>query len=41
MRRTMRVYPDREDSVGVALRAQGHGAILKKLDAWTMKSIWD
>jgi len=37
----MRVYPDRPDSIGVALRAQGQDAILKKLDAWTMKSIWD
>jgi beta-fructofuranosidase len=36
----MRVYPDREDSVGVSLRAQGQDAVLKKLDAWQMNSIW-
>jgi len=36
----MRVYPDRKDSVGVSLRAQGQDAVLKKLDAWQMNSIW-
>lgn len=36
----MRVYPEREDSVGVSLRAQGQDATLKKLDAWQMRSIW-
>jgi len=36
----MRVYPGREDSLGVSLRAQGQDAMLKKLDAWQMKSIW-
>jgi beta-fructofuranosidase len=36
----MRVYPSRRDSVGVSLRAQGQAAVLKKLDAWQMKSIW-
>lgn len=36
----MRVYPGRQDSVGVSLRAQGQDAVLKKLDAWRMKSIW-
>jgi beta-fructofuranosidase len=35
----MRVYPDRQDSVGVSLRAQGQDAVLKKLDAWQMDSI--
>ncbi len=37
----MRVYPDRKDSVGVSLRAQGQDAVLKKLDAWQMNSIWE
>ena len=37
----MRVYPDRDDSVGVSLRAQGQDALLKRIDAWQMKSIWD
>ena len=36
----MRVYPGRKDSVGVSLRAQGQDAVLKKLDAWQMQSIW-
>ncbi len=36
----MRVYPDREDSVGISLRAQGQDAVLKRLDAWQVKPIW-
>jgi len=36
----MRVYPDREDSIGVSLRAQGQDAALASLDAWQMKSIY-
>ena len=32
----MRVYPGRPDSLGVSLRAQGQGAVLKRLDAWPM-----
>jgi beta-fructofuranosidase len=36
----MRVYPGREDSLGVSLRAQGKDAVLNKLDAWQMRSIW-
>lgn len=36
----MRVYPGRNDSVGVSVRAQGQEAVLKRLDAWAMKSIW-
>ncbi|MCX6996434.1 MAG: GH32 C-terminal domain-containing protein [Kiritimatiellaeota bacterium] len=36
----MRVYPGRQDSVGVSVRAQGQDAVLKKLDAWQMQSIW-
>ncbi|MCY2924405.1 MAG: GH32 C-terminal domain-containing protein, partial [Planctomycetota bacterium] len=35
----MRVYPGREDSVGVSLLAQGQDAVLMKLDAWQMQSI--
>ncbi len=37
---TARVYPDREDSLGVSLRAQGREAELVSLDAWQMKSIY-
>ncbi|MEI6783308.1 MAG: GH32 C-terminal domain-containing protein [Verrucomicrobiota bacterium] len=36
----MRVYPARKDSLGVSVRAQGQDALLKRLDAWQMKSIW-
>ena len=36
----MRVYPGRQDSLGVSLRARGQDAVLKKLDAWQMQSIW-
>ena len=37
---TLRVYPEREDSVGVSIRAQGTDAALISLEAWQMKSIW-
>ena len=37
----MRVYPGREDSVGVSLRAQGREATLKSLDAWQMENIYE
>jgi len=36
----MRVYPARADSVGVSIRAQGQDAVLNRLDAWQMQSIW-
>ncbi len=36
----LRVYPGRKDSVGVSVRAQGQDAMLKRLDAWQMQSIW-
>lgn len=36
----LRVYPGREDSLGVSLRAQGKDAQLRSLDAWQMKSIY-
>ena len=36
----VRVYPGREDSIGVSLRAQGQDARLVSLDAWQMKSIY-
>lgn len=36
-----RVYPERKDSVGVSLRAQGQDAMLTSLDAWRMQSIWE
>jgi beta-fructofuranosidase len=36
----LRVYPERKDSVGVSVRAQGREATLVSLDAWQMHSIW-
>lgn len=38
---TARTYPDREDSTGVSLRAQGKDAELISLDAWQVKSIYE
>ena len=38
---TLRVYPERKDSIGVSLRAQGSDAVLRSFDAWHMKSIWN
>jgi len=35
-----RVYPGRDDSVGVSIAAKGGNAQLKSLDAWQMKSIY-
>ncbi|HEX8040769.1 MAG TPA: glycoside hydrolase family 32 protein [Chryseosolibacter sp.] len=37
----MRVYPGRNDSVGVSIRSQGQDAELKSLEAWQMKGIYD
>jgi beta-fructofuranosidase len=37
----LRVYPGREDSLGVSLRTQGQDAELRSLDAWQMKGIYD
>ena len=37
----VRVYPSRNDSVGVSLRAQGQDTELKLLEAWQMKSIYE
>jgi len=36
----VRVYPGRQDSVGVSLRSQGRDATLRFLDAWQMKDIY-
>ena len=36
----MRVYPGREDSVGVSLRSQGQDARVVSLDAWQMENIY-
>ncbi|MFZ5830699.1 MAG: glycoside hydrolase family 32 protein [Planctomycetota bacterium] len=37
----LRVYPGREDSLGVSLRARGRDAVLKSLDAWQMGTIYE
>ncbi|MFC1713409.1 glycoside hydrolase family 32 protein [Candidatus Poribacteria bacterium] len=37
----MRVYPGRNDSVGVSLRSQGQDARLTSLDAWQMRNIYE
>ena len=37
---TVRVYPEREDSVGVSAFARGREARLASMDAWQMRSIW-
>jgi len=36
----MRVYPERENSVGVSLRSQGQEARAVSLEAWQMKNIY-
>ena len=36
----LRVYPERSDSLGVSLRAQGKDATLKALDVWQMQNIY-
>jgi beta-fructofuranosidase len=36
-----RVYPGRDDSVGVSLRSQGSSSQLVSLDAWKMKNIYE
>jgi beta-fructofuranosidase len=35
-----RVYPSRQDALGVSLRSQGQDSELKLLEAWQMKSIY-
>jgi beta-fructofuranosidase len=37
----MRVYPEREDSLGVSLRSQGQDARVVSLEAWQMKNIYE
>ena len=36
----VRVYPEREDSVGVSLRSQGGPSVVRSLASWQMGSIW-
>ena len=38
---SMRVYPTRQDSQGISLRAQGQNGTLLYLDAWQMKDVWE
>jgi beta-fructofuranosidase len=37
----MRIYPGREDSLGVSFRAQGANAVLRSFDAWQMANIYE
>lgn len=37
----VRVYPEREDSVGVSLRSQGNESELRSLDVWQMANIYE
>ena len=37
---SVRVFPNRDDSIGVSLRSQGNDSELKSLEAWQMKSIY-
>jgi len=37
----LRVYPEREDSLGVSFRAQGRDAVLKSLDVWQMQNVYE
>ncbi|MEA1950217.1 MAG: GH32 C-terminal domain-containing protein [Planctomycetota bacterium] len=37
----LRVYPEREDSLGISFRAQGKAATLKSIDAWQMENIFE
>lgn len=37
----LRVYPSRDDSVGISLRSQGKDAELVSLDAWQMENIYE
>ena len=37
----VRVYPERDDSLGISFRAQGRDATLKSLDAWQMRSAYE
>jgi beta-fructofuranosidase len=36
-----RIYPTREDSVGVQAFAEGGEAVLRSLEAWDMHGIWE
>ncbi len=38
---TLGVYLEREDSLVVSLRSQGRDAVLRSLDAWQMKSVYE
>ena len=36
-----RVYPGRKDSVGVSFHARGKGSMVRSIDAWKMKNIYE
>ena len=37
----LRVYPSRDDSVGISLRSQSKDAELVSIDAWQMEDIYE
>jgi len=37
----MRVFPSLKESVGISLRSQGEESVVKSLNVWQMRSIWD
>ena len=37
----LRVYPQREGSLGVSVQARGADAVLRSLEAWQMRNIWE
>jgi beta-fructofuranosidase len=37
---TLRVYPDRDDSVGVSLFTRGGSAKFSGVESWQMESVW-
>lgn len=37
----VRVYPERDDSIGFSIRSQGQDSELISIDSWKMKNIWD
>ncbi len=37
----VRLYPGRADSTGISLRAQGSDTVVRSLDVWEMRSVWE
>jgi len=37
----VRLYPGRADGTGISLRTQGSEAMLRSLDVWQMRCVWE